>query len=156
MFADSKIGSDDLYQENYAIGDVKPGTYTISAPTMSYTRVVTVGAGQVVNADPPTGIAENSVNVNGFVLAQNYPNPFNPSTSIRFEVPKKSFVQLKIYDLLGREIATIVDEVRGEGIYNELFFADDLTSGIYVYTIIAQSDEGKNIFRASNKMMLIK
>jgi murein DD-endopeptidase MepM/ murein hydrolase activator NlpD len=156
LFTDSNIGSDDFYNENYAIGDVKPGTYTIRALNNTYVRNVTVLAGQVVNADPPTGITENPVEVNNFNLSQNFPNPFNPSTVIRFEIPERSFVQLKIYDLLGRLIATLVDEERLEGIYNELFFANNLTSGVYIYTIIAQSYEGKNIFRESKKMMLIK
>ncbi len=156
LFADTKIGSDDFYQENYAIGDVKPGTYTITAPSMSYTRYVTVGAGQVVNADPPSGITENVVEVNEYSLSQNYPNPFNPSTSIRFEIPQRSYVQLKIYDLLGSEIATLVDGERGEGIYDELFFADGLSSGVYVYSLLVQSAEGKNVFRENKKMMLVR
>jgi hypothetical protein len=65
-------------------------------------------------------------------------------------------VQLKIYDLLGSEVAELVDEERGEGIYNELFFADALPSGVYMYSLIVQSAEGKNIFRENKKMMLIK
>jgi len=156
LFADTKIGSDDFYQENYAIGDVKPGTYTITAPSMGYTRVVTVGAGQVVNADPPNGIADNEVVVNDFNLSQNFPNPFNPSTSIRFEIAQRSYVQLKIYDLLGSEIAILVDEERSEGIYSELFFASELPSGVYIYSLNVQSAEGKNIFRENKKMMLVK
>ncbi len=156
LFADTKIGSDDFYNENYAIGDVKPGTYTITAPTMGYTRNVTVVAGQVVNADPPTGIAENEVEVNDFSLSQNFPNPFNPSTYIRFEIAERSYVQLKIYDLLGSEIAILVDEERSEGIYNELFFADELPSGVYVYALNIQSAEGKNVFRENKKMMLVR
>ena len=156
LFADTKIGSDDFYNENYAIGDVKPGTYTITAPTMGYTRYVTVYAGQVVNADPPTGITENEVEVNDYSLSQNFPNPFNPSTSIRFEIAERSYVQLKIYDLLGSEIAILVDGERSEGIYNELFFADELPSGVYVYSLVVQSAEGKNIFRENKKMMLVR
>ncbi len=146
----------DFYNENYAIGDVKPGTYTISAPTMGYTRYVTVGADQVINADPPTGLAENEVEVDDFRLSQNFPNPFNPSTSIRFEIAERSFVQLKVYDLLGSEIATLVDEERSEGIYNELFIANEFPSGVYMYSLSVQSAEGKNIFRENKKMMLVR
>lgn len=156
LFADTKIGSDDVYQENYTIGDVKPGTYTITAPSMGYSRIVTVGAGQVVNADPPNGIAENEELVNDFNLSQNFPNPFNPSTSIRFEIATSSYVQLKIYDLLGSEVTTLVNEIRGKGIYHELFFANDLASGVYVYSLKVLSGDGKNIFSQNKKMMLIR
>lgn len=156
LFADTKIGSDDIYQENYAIGDVKPGTYTITAPTMGYTRVVTVAAGQVVNADPPNGIAENKVNVNNFSLSQNFPNPFNPATVIRFDIPERSYIRLVIYDLLGSEIANLVDEEKNEGIYNELFDATNLPSGVYVYSLIVQSADGKNVFSDNKKMMLVR
>ena len=135
---------------------MKPGTYTITAPAMGYTRVVTVYAGQVINADPPNGTTENEVKVNNFSLSQNFPNPFNPSTSIRFETPHRGYVQLKVYDLLGSEIATLVDEERSEGIYHEIFFADELPSGVYIYSLSVQSTEGKNIFRENKKMMLVK
>jgi murein DD-endopeptidase MepM/ murein hydrolase activator NlpD len=155
-FADPIIGSDEVYNENYAIGDIMPGTYTITALNGAYHRVVTVAAGQVLNADPPTDIVENDVEVNHFSLEQNYPNPFNPTTIIRFDIPDRSYIQLKIYDLLGSEVATLVDEERPEGIYNELFDATKLPSGVYVYSIAVQSLEGKNIFRESKKMVLVK
>ena len=92
-----------VYNENYAIGDVVPGTYTITALNGTYQRIVTVGAGEVVNADAPTGIDENNIAISNYSLSQNYPNPFNPTTVIRFQIPEKSYIQLKIYDMLGRE-----------------------------------------------------
>jgi hypothetical protein len=63
---------------------------------------------------------------------------------------------LKIFDLLGSEIATLVDEERSEGIYNELFFASELPSGVYVYSLNIQSAEGTNVFRENKKMMLVR
>ena len=155
-FADPYIGSDEVYNENYAIGDVMPGTYTITALNGAYQRIVTVEAGQVVNADSPTRIADYVAEVIEYRLAQNYPNPFNPSTSIRFEIAQRSYVQLKIYDLLGSEIATLVDEELSEGIYNKSFFARELPSGVYVYSLIVQSIEGEIRFRDNKKMMLVK
>ena len=156
QFADPYIGSDDVYKENYAIGDVKPGTYTITALNGAYRRIVTVGAGQVVNADATTDIDGINLPVNDFILSQNYPNPFNPSTVINLQIPQRSFVQLKIYDLLGKEVAVLVDEERNEGSYNEIFNAFNLPSGFYIYSLIAHPYNGTKEFRQSKKMMLIK
>ncbi|MBE2225896.1 MAG: T9SS type A sorting domain-containing protein [Ignavibacteria bacterium] len=68
-----------------------------------------------------------------FELAQNYPNPFNPVTSIRYSVPRQSFVLIRIYDLLGREVKTLVNEMRSTGNYEVEFNASNLASGIYFY-----------------------
>ncbi len=83
-FNDPYIGSDDIYAENYAIGDVKPGTYTITALGGAYTRTVTVQSGEVVNADISTDVEQKISSVRNFELFQNYPNPFNPGTNISF------------------------------------------------------------------------
>jgi hypothetical protein len=85
-----------------------------------------------------------------FSLSQNYPNPFNPSTMIDYTLAKESFVRLKIYDVLGREIKTLVDEKESVGKHTVQFDASGLTSGIYFYRITA----GK--FSQSQKMILIK
>jgi len=69
------------------------------------------------------------------ILYQNYPNPFNPTTTISFEVPKKSFVSLKIYDLLGREEMTLLNETRDQGKYEIKFDGSRLTSGVYLYQL---------------------
>lgn len=156
LFADSKIGSDDFYNENYAIGDVRPGTYTITALNGAYRRVVTVQAGQVVNADAITDVEENPYLASNFELSQNYPNPFNPSTLISYQIPERSFVQLKVYDMLGSEIAVLVDEEKEQGLYKEVFDASNLASGFYVYSIVVSSADGQNEYRASKKMILLK
>ena len=74
-----------------------------------------------------------------FSLYQNYPNPFNPATRIRYEIPKASFVSLKIYDLLGREVATLVNEEKQAGSYEVEFDGSNLSSGIYFYRMQAGS-----------------
>jgi photosystem II stability/assembly factor-like uncharacterized protein len=85
-----------------------------------------------------------------FSLSQNYPNPFNPTTRISYQLPKESKVVLKVYDILGSEVATLVNENQEAG-YKELNFdASSLSSGIYIYKIIA------NDFVSSKKMSVIK
>ena len=83
-------------------------------------------------------------------LEQNYPNPFNPVTRIKFLVPSSSQVRLTVYDLLGREVALLVNEVRQPGSYEVQFNASHLPSGFYIYRLQA----GGHI--ATNKMILMK
>jgi hypothetical protein len=73
------------------------------------------------------------------VLHQNYPNPFNPSTTIRFSIPERQHVRLSVYDLLGREVATLVDEEKDAGWYSVMYDASRLASGVYLYRIQADS-----------------
>ena len=91
-----------------------------------------------------------------FTLEQNYPNPFNPSTSISFSLPEKSFVSLKVYDILGREISALIDKDSNAGIYNIKFVTQNLASGIYIYSLYAKAYSSHNEFRASKKMILLK
>ncbi|MCB9250036.1 MAG: T9SS type A sorting domain-containing protein [Ignavibacteriales bacterium] len=71
-----------------------------------------------------------------FALGQNYPNPFNPSTTIEFSIPKTSFVSLKVYDILGREVSNLISELKNAGNYNINFNADNfLSSGLYFYQL---------------------
>jgi hypothetical protein len=83
-------------------------------------------------------------------LAQNYPNPFNPATSIRYSIPQRSNVSLKVYDILGNEVADLVNEEKDRGVYTVTFDATGFASGIYFYTIRADG------FVQTKKMLLIK
>ncbi|HEX2867768.1 MAG TPA: two-component regulator propeller domain-containing protein [Ignavibacteriales bacterium] len=83
-------------------------------------------------------------------LSQNYPNPFNPSTKINYSIPKEEFVSLKIFNILGSEVATMVNEVKKAGSHSVEFNASKIPSGMYIYSI--QAGE----FRASKKLILIK
>ncbi len=85
-----------------------------------------------------------------FLLEQNYPNPFNPSTTISYSIPKKSFVSLEIFDVLGKGIQSLVHESQEAGEYHIQFKGDHLSSGIYFYELYAGS------FRDVKKLMLIK
>jgi hypothetical protein len=96
----------------------------------------------------PVGVEdENNFTPSGFTLEQNYPNPFNPSTTIRYSIPtviasetkQSQFVSLKVYDVLGNEVATLVDEEKPAGSYEVKFDAAGLSSGIYFYKLRAGS-----------------
>jgi len=83
-------------------------------------------------------------------LAQNYPNPFNPSTSIMYTVGMRQFVKIRVYDLLGREVAALVNEEKPVGNYKINFNATGLPSGLYFYTLTT------NNFSKTRKMILLK
>jgi hypothetical protein len=85
-----------------------------------------------------------------YELGQNYPNPFNPSTVINFSLPESGMVTLKVFDILGQEVAELVNEVKQAGIYTVSFDASNMTTGLYIYRIESGS------FRATKKMMLVK
>ena len=88
--------------------------------------------------------------IKSFHLSQNYPNPFNPVTKIEYQVPSFSHVTLKLYDVLGREIATLVDEEKSFGIYEITFIAGNLPSGAYFYQLRTKD------FVQTKKMILMK
>lgn len=100
-----------------------------------------------------TGVNDENINssqINSFELSQNYPNPFNPSTVIKYSIAKSGLVSLKVYDVLGKEIATLVSEVKQAGKYSVEFNAKNLPSGIYFYKLISGSSE------VIKKMCLVK
>ncbi len=85
-----------------------------------------------------------------FLLKQNYPNPFNPSTIISWQLPETKFVTLKIYDVMGNEVASLINEEKQAGNYEVQFNATDLSSGIYYYKLVAGD------FIDVKKMILLK
>jgi len=98
-----------------------------------------------------TGIGESDSEVpNSFFVYQNYPNPFNPNTALSFVIGQSSFVKLKIYDVLGNEVATLVNEEKPAGTYEVTWYAGDLPSGLYFYQLRAGD------YVAAKKMLLIK
>jgi hypothetical protein len=99
----------------------------------------------------PTGVQDLSAHPpESFSLAQNYPNPFNPMTVIRYQLPVTSYVILKVYDVLGQEVATLVERELSPGDHEVSFDAGKLSSGIYMYRLVAGS------FSKSMKLMVVK
>jgi C1A family cysteine protease len=95
-------------------------------------------------------ISVNSLAPDGFVLEQNYPNPFNPSTRIKYALATKQLVSLKVYDILGNEIAKLVNEEKPAGTYEVEFNANHMSAGVYYYTIVTDN------FVQTKKMILLK
>ncbi len=101
--------------------------------------------------DVVTGITEVNSNIpDAYALGQNYPNPFNPSTNINFSIKNPGLVSLKVYNTLGQEVATLLNEEKAAGTYTFSFDASKLSSGIYFYSITTGN------FTATKKMILIK
>ena len=98
----------------------------------------------------PVSVENDDFVINNFSLYQNYPNPFNPSTVIKYQIPDAGYVTLKVYDILGREVARIVDEFKNAGSYETEFNASGLSSGIYFYSLNA------GIYYETKKMILTK
>lgn len=106
-----------------------------------------------------TDISEGNNLPDNYVLLQNYPNPFNPDTKITFGLPEASWVSLKVFDLTGSEITTLLNDYKTAGFHSVRFtMGDKLSSGIYFYRIKAGNYTGdkNNLFTETKKMMLIK
>ena len=138
-------GYDTLYV--YFSPYMHPGTASctirVSYQTTIVDQVFTVAA-------DPIGIQPISTIAKEFSLGQNYPNPFNPNTKINFSIPKSEYTFLRVYDILGREVKTLVAEPLNAGEYQVDFDAKDLSSGMYYYSLRSGD------FISVKKMVLVK
>jgi hypothetical protein len=140
----------------------KVGGYSTSSFSLSgkmdefrvYNRALTAAEISATwNQELPIPLGTKNTNTqvpNSYSLSQNYPNPFNPVTNISYAIPKAGNVKLVVYDVLGREVATLVNEVKTPGSYKVMFDASNLASGVYMYRIEAGD------FVNTKKMMLVK
>ena len=113
----------------------------------------------VFTIDIVSGLEEElESNPTEFSLVQNYPNPFNPSTTIRYAVPKTSHISIKVYDLTGQEVATLINGIKEVGTYEVKFDAHNLASGIYLYRMIATdlSTSSGQIYTSVRKLNVLK
>jgi Secretion system C-terminal sorting domain len=97
-----------------------------------------------------TGVKQTTIAPDKFSLSQNYPNPFNPSTTIKYSVASSSYVTIKVFDLLGDQVAALVNERKSPGKYSVNFDASNLSSGVYLYRIHARN------YVSTKKMLLLK
>jgi hypothetical protein len=138
---------DNMYSYPRSVSPTSDGGFIISAvertaPGVEGLLLIRIGSGATS--------VEEDIEVNTYYLNQNFPNPFNPSTKISFHIPSQTQVSLKIFDVLGNEIKTLVDEVKNAGLYEYEFNALSLTSGVYFYKIETLE------YSETKKMLLLK
>ncbi|MFI5237757.1 MAG: T9SS type A sorting domain-containing protein, partial [Ignavibacteriales bacterium] len=116
-----------------------------------FRQPVTLNEVEIIYGTPPSIPLD-------YILYQNFPNPFNPTTTIRFTIPDRSTITLKVYDVLGNEISTLVNEDKNRGIYNVTFNGTNLASGVYFYQLRAVNPSTKSdqSFIQTKKMMFVK
>jgi photosystem II stability/assembly factor-like uncharacterized protein len=131
---------------------IRAFAFKTSPDSIFYAGVAgTTGMGVYEYTFIPVGIRNNNSNIpKEYALYQNYPNPFNPTTVISYDVPKVSYVTIKVYDISGKEVSTLVNDNERPGSYNITFNASSLSSGIYFYKITAGD------FVTTRKMALVK
>ena len=146
---------------SFVLEGLASGSYQLSSSAVDYNSAqinnVTVETANnyvsvdlVLTEDGLTLLEPAKNIVSNYSLSQNYPNPFNPSTLISYQLPSSGLVTIKVYNVIGKEIATLVNEFQQSGNYSKEFSANGLTSGVYFYTIKSGN------FLATKKMILLK
>ena len=129
--------------------DMQDGIFIFGAPGNNV-RGSRAGAVYVYQ-EKSVSVEDNEIEIpSGYILYQNYPNPFNPSTTIEFSLPEDGFVTLKVYDILGRDVKTLIEDYRNKGKNSVEFFAGNISGGVYFYEIKV------NDFVDRGKMILMK
>ena len=133
--------------------DTQPGSYAYldNAPESRAWRVF-----RKITDATLIGVNNNQQTVKEYRLFQNYPNPFNPSTRIDYVLAKSSFVTLKVYDIIGREVKTLVNKLQNQGAHNVSLNASQLPSGVYFYSIRTTEQSTGKTFTNTKKMVLLK
>ncbi len=134
--------------ENYPEGSY----YYIKVSNLLATNGETIDVNSIsrIYVNPAVGIHNDNIEPNEYKLFQNYPNPFNPTTVISYKIMEESRVELNIYNILGKKVKSLVNEIQPSGVYNVNYDASDLVSGVYFYSISAGD------FHNTKKMVLLK
>ena len=144
-------GGGDFKAAYFGLGQHTTAELTVRWPTGDMQDLGVVNADQRLHLlEPVTGVDDNEPMVSTYSLSQNYPNPFNPTTVIKYSVPNGSDVSLKVFDELGREVATLVDGFVSAGSHQVSLDARSLASGMYFYRLTAGT------FTESRKLVVLK
>jgi hypothetical protein len=140
------------YKWDYIPLHLDPGSdYKIKISSVDNPAVSDIMDSPFLISDTDTDIEERATVPQEYVLSQNYPNPFNPSTRITYQLPEAGHVTLKVYDIRGTLVATLVDEVQAANRYNIEFDGRQLSTGIFIYTMTVD-----NKFTDTKKMLFVK
>jgi hypothetical protein len=132
-------------------GYIISGEVTITTPGLNYSDLLIIKTDSSFNAPAIVSINNISTNIpDKFLVLQNYPNPFNSTTIIRYEMPKAAFITLKIFDISGREIKTLINEYKQLGNHSVIFDGNKYSSGVYFYSFQIGG------FKQTKKMVLLK
>ena len=154
VYEPDALGTFDTYRVRY-VGQDKASSFPVNPwnmPTDTWTNK-SVKTDQEVDPYESykiVGVKDKNIQPNVYSLSQNYPNPFNPTTSIDFSIQKPGLVSLKVYNILGQEVATLLNKEMKSGTYTYSFDASNLSSGVYFYKITAGD------FVQTKKMLLLK
>jgi hypothetical protein len=129
----------------WRVAGINAGGLGAYATAVTFTTGTVDAVGKAANVIPKS-----------FALMQNYPNPFNPTTTITYDIPKSAFVSLKIYDVLGRLVTTLVDGIQEANSYRLQWNPTGLSSGVYFYRIQARSQDGSQNFTSVKKLVFMK
>ncbi len=151
-------GGGDHKAAYFGIGQNTSGTLTVRWPSGILQEVGVVAADQRLHVlETITGVGESGLSDFQFRLLQNYPNPFNPITQIGFHIAENGFVSISVYDLLGREVAIIVNEILSPGTYSRQWDATGFPSGVYYYRVHFQASSGQSrAYSETRKLVLLK
>ncbi|MDO8550402.1 MAG: T9SS type A sorting domain-containing protein [Ignavibacteria bacterium] len=144
-FIDGYGTTTNAQQYSFVDNNIQPGHYTYRLKQIDFDGTFEYSNEVEVDFEVPSD----------FSLSQNYPNPFNPSTKISFNLPVESNVTLKIFNVIGQEVMSLIHGNLNAGFHNLDLNASNLNSGVYFYTLEAQGNDGSS-FSEVKKMMLTK
>ena len=139
-FIDGHGTTTEIQSYTFIDENVSPGEYSYRLKQMDYDGTTEYSSIVEVEITQPIE----------YSLSQNYPNPFNPSTTIAYSILKDGLVTLKVYDVLGEEVVTLINEVQSAGTRNITFYASELSSGVYYYQLVSGG------FISTKKLILMK
>jgi hypothetical protein len=144
-----------FYEFNYT-APLTPGTVTMYGNGVkTFSGGWNFAPSFTITVSSATAVDDLTLVPSHVVLEQNYPNPFNPETVVRYQLPVTSQVELRVYDLTGREVALLADGVQAAGTYRAQFNASALSSGTYLYRLEAIPVDGKGIATVATKKLVV-